>query len=371
MQTMHLTLPVGAFDWEENPLSEADFQERVTTLRAVMAEKGWGAVLVFGEIYECGLLTYYSNYAPRLSPALTLIPLTGELRVLTLVGGRMVPAGKLTTWIEDVRPAGKLAESLGEWLTENASNGPLAVAGLDLMQASDYEQISNMPEVVNAEDATAPLEQLVRLKSPAEISMIKENCAILNEIVTAVTNSQNNGDSPAGSAIVVEKTARNLGAQDARCLYSADGGATFKPFQKLSDESAEPVILYAALKMRGYWADGFITTGNPSNEIANNALTAMIAAAKPGASVKALAQARDAHITDHTPHPILLGSLGSGIGVSQEETPLLTSGSSDALAEGDIISLKVGTSDDQENSSLASAILHIQSDGNEILWRSV
>ncbi len=370
MQTMHLTLPVGAYDWEDNPLSETEFQSRVSTLRSVMAEKAWGGVIVFGEIHECGLLTYYSNYAPRLSPALTLIPLSGNLRVLTLVGGRMVPAGKLTTWIEDVRPAGNLAESLGEWLGENSSSGPIAIAGFDLMQADDYDPISSMTEISNAEDATATIKQLARSKSTSEITIMKENCSILNEVVSAVTKSQSTGDSPARSAVVAEKTARNLGAQDARCLYSSDGGRTFRPFQKLSNDHANPFVLYLAIKLRGYWADGFITIGNQPNEASKKVLAAMIAAATPGVSIHELEQARAEHMSGYKHHPLLLGNIGCGIGVSLEEMPHFRANSSDKMEEGDVISLKVGIADD-DSVGFSSALLHIQSSGNELLWKSV
>jgi Xaa-Pro aminopeptidase len=369
MQTMHLTLPVGAFDWQENPLSEIDFQERVGTLRAIMATKGWGGVLVFGEIHECGLLTYYSNYAARLSPALTLIPLEGDLRVLTLVGGRMVPAGKLTTWIEDVRPAGNLAESLGEWLAENASGGQMAIAGFDLMKAGDYASIADMDEIATAEDATDVLWQLIRTKSIQEVAMMRDNCAILDKVVTAVTKSQENNGSPASSAIVAEKTARNLGAQDARCLYSPDDGKTFLPFQKLSGDRSDPFILYVALKMRGYWADGFITIGI-QNEAIKSALDEMIVVAKPGASSSDLAAVQNKYIIRAQSHPVLLGSLGSGIGVSLEEVPILTSGSPDTIKTEDIISLKLGIIEENGQAGFASALVHVQSSGNEILWKS-
>jgi Xaa-Pro aminopeptidase len=370
MQTMNLTLPVGPFDWKENPLSEIDFEERVSALRAVMVKMGWGGVIVFGEIHESGLLTYYSNYAPRLNAALVLIPIKGALRVLTLVGGRMVPAGKLTTWIKDVRTASKFNESLREWLEENSSSGPIATASFDLMQAKDYDTISNITEINTAKDATPYLERLSRKKSPAEILMMQANCTILSDVLDAVETQLDKGDSPASLAIIAEKTARNLGAQDARCLYSPDGGRNFLPFQRLSDDRSDPIILYIAIKMRGYWADGFMTFSGRPNETSQNTLMAMIAEVHAGSSVAKLTNIRDKNIKGFEIHPVLLNSIGSGVGVSLGELPHLTTHSQDILETGDVISLKVGIIDGAGRTEFSSAILDVQNSSNRILWKS-
>ena len=74
MQTMHLVLPVGAFDWDGNPLSEELFRGRLARLRDAMAARNWSGVIVFGDIPENGSLTYATNFAPRLSPAFALLP---------------------------------------------------------------------------------------------------------------------------------------------------------------------------------------------------------------------------------------------------------------------------------------------------------
>ncbi len=41
MQTMHLVLPVGAHDWEDNPLGEAEFRTRIKAAQAVMDQQNW------------------------------------------------------------------------------------------------------------------------------------------------------------------------------------------------------------------------------------------------------------------------------------------------------------------------------------------
>ena len=370
MHTMHLALPVGAFDWPENPLGREEFEARVFLLQEVMAEQGWGGVLVYGEIHECGLLTYYSNYAPRLSPAMVLISKEGMPRVLTLVGGRMVPAGELTTWIEDVRPAGNLMESLGEWLAEIDGQGPLATADLDLMQVGHFEKIAEMPQIASATDATEIVRALVRQKSEAELKLIAESCGILAEVEKAVRDAAGNGHNPVRCSVVAEKTTRNPGAQDARCLYSPDGGVNFYPFEALSNEASGPFVLYVALKQWGYWAEGFITVGE--DEARGSALAALdevLAATRAGALYADLEAIRGRRLDGLESHPVLDGVLAAGIGVSSAETPVLKSESSDVLAAGDVVSVKVGVFDGQ-GGGFASAVVKVSDDGCDILWKS-
>ena len=75
MQSMHLALPVGPFGWENNPLNERVFRDRIDALRVIMKTKSWSGIIVFGDVPEFGLLTYVSNFAPRLSAAFAFIPM--------------------------------------------------------------------------------------------------------------------------------------------------------------------------------------------------------------------------------------------------------------------------------------------------------
>ena len=164
------------------------------------------------------------------------------------------------------------------------------------------------------------------------------------------------GGNAAGCALLAEKTARNNGAQDVRTLFSIDGGQTFIPFQGLSDQASDPMTLYVAVRIRGYWADGFMTFSTSAGAT-EQALDGMIAAAKAGAG------ADDLRPKNHSDHPLLGHSLGCGIGCALEEAPYLEGGG--RLTAGDVVSLKVG-----DASTLASAIVHITDHGNDVLWRA-
>lgn len=372
IQTMHLALPVGAFDWEGNPLSEEIFRARLEKLRDVMVARDWSGIIVFGDIPQNGVLTYVSNFAPRLSPAFALLPRRGEPRILSLDGGRMVPAGLLTTWIKDVRAAPNVPEALNNWLTELGGEPRLGLAGFELMPAGLYDAVLNLPGFATAENAGPAISELTRRKSPEELGIIHDNSSLFRKIVELVKLNQIGGMSVVDNALEAEREARNLGAQDVRCLYSPDGGVTFLPFQKLSDEAADTVIFYLAIRRFGYWIDGFVTAGNknPVQTLTEKTLQNVIKASIAGTTSKALCETRNQVIVGYDRHPMLREQIGAGIGVSLEETPVLGPESEIPLAEGDIISLKIGISDAAGEWGFASALVQVSGSDNNTLWSS-
>ncbi|MAF49059.1 MAG: aminopeptidase P family N-terminal domain-containing protein [Rhodospirillales bacterium] len=371
MQTMHLTLPVGAFDWENNPLSEDEFRSRLGALRTVMAEHNWSGLVVFGDIPAPGLLTYVSNFAPRLRCAFALIPISGEPRLLTLDGGRMVDAGKATTWIEDVRPAGNIVDELQEWLNDLGADARLGLGGFELMPAALFKQVSTVAGIQSGEDATTILGGLARCKSPAELSIIRDNCGLLAKAAAACSQAHGDGASAADAVLAAERGARRAGAEDVRCLYSVDGGISFRPFEGLDHGRGDPTIIYIALRRRGYWIDGFTTTGdaNAAHQTAARVMEQVVAAIGAGKAVAKLQQAHDQAAGQSRRHPMLAGCLGSGIGVSAEEAPRLDGGD-EIFCAGDVVSVKVGLGDPVSGYGWASSLLHIGDDGTETLWMS-
>lgn len=363
MQTMHLTLPVGPFGWENNPLNESDFRDRIEALRSIMETKRWSGIIVFGDIPECGLLTYVSNFAPRLSAAFAFIPLTGEPAILSLDGGRMVNAGRETTWIKDVNPAGDIAGQFQEWLDGLGNGARIGLACFDIMPAALFDQISALTGISSGEDATALVGGLTRRKSSAELDIIRANCVILKNAATAAAKAFGDGVGAAAAVIAGESTARNAGAQDVRSLYSVDSGQSFRPYQGLDAADDDPSIIYMAIRARGYWVDGFITLGNGAgaHRTAARALEDIIAAVGTGISVGDLPQAGS--------HPLLAGSLGCGIGVSVEEAPRLDK-ESQKFQVGDVVSVKVGLSDGYAGYGWASGIVSVGEEETDVFWQS-
>jgi Xaa-Pro aminopeptidase len=336
-----------------------------------MAEHYWSGLVVFGDIPAPGLLTYVSNFAPRLRCAFALIPISGEPRLLTLDGGRMVDAGKATTWIEDVRPATNIVDQLQEWLDGLGADARLGLGGFEVMPAALFKQVSTVAGIQSGEDATTILGGLARRKSPAELSIIRDNCGLLAKAAAACGQAHGEGASAATAVLAAERSARMAGAEDVRCLYSVDGGISFRPFEGLDDGRGDPTIIYIALRRRGYWVDGFTTAcdADAAHQTAAGVMDRAVAAIGAGKAVAELQQAHDQAAGPSRRHPILARSLGNGIGVSAEEAPRLDGGD-DTFNAGDVVSLKVGLGDPKSGYGFASSLLVIGDDGNLVLWKS-
>lgn len=363
MLTLHPVLQVGAYDFAPNPLGPAEFENRISRLRQVMADNQWSHILVYGSIPDYAMLTYLTNFTPRLAPAMALIPLEGDARLLTFVGGRMVDAASQTTWIKDVQTVKDIAETIPRLLEESPAPGRVALAEFDNLPADIFAQISDLPQITEAADGTQALRELRRCKSQIEINLIESACSILNNACNSVRERIAAGADGASCVLAAESAALQSGAQDVRTLYNPDGGTGLRPLQVFTNQPASSLTAYIAVKYRGYWAAGFLSSSR--DKIAGEALTAMINGATPGASLEDITAARQKVLGRRSPHPLTENNICHGVGVAVHEQPVMT----DRLEIGDVCSLHVGYQGDDGGYVLGSAMILIEENGSRPLWR--
>src|SRR5258707_4591307 len=134
MRTMHPVLKGGGPFWDRELLPPACYAERFARIKALIAESGDDAWLIYGDVESYGHIAYFSNFLPRTRSALALVPRTGDPAILLSVGQRDIPAAKTLTWIDDVRPFSKLAPQLRALITEKGL--PTARIGLICIEGS-------------------------------------------------------------------------------------------------------------------------------------------------------------------------------------------------------------------------------------------
>lgn len=372
MQTMHQVLPVGAFDWEGNHLSKEVFNRRISKLNEIMVQRDLSGLIIFGDISSNGFLHYFTSFTPRLGAAFALITSQGVPRILTLEGTRMVPAGKLTTWISDVRAANNIRVSLNDWIKEFPDIRRLGIVGFDYMSEGLYNQICELPEIDSADDISEAVAKVLRCKTSEEIEILAENCKMFSSVENLILVNHEKKFSITANVLTAEKEARTLDAQDVRCLYSVDKGATFEPYQGSANDIFGPAIFYLAIRRFGYWVDGFITTDSNQLEdrIAKEVLDNLIQFSIANKSARSIIEYRDQLLGDRECHPLLSDTAGAGIGVFLEETPYLDIHSDEVLEVDDVLSFKVGLVDINGEIDFASAIVRIGHLSNSILWKS-
>lgn len=367
MLTLNPVLQVGAYDWTAQPLSQSEFEARVSALREVMAERGWSGVAVFGDRQEHGSLCYFTNFVPRLAAALALIPLEGDIRVMTFDGGRMVPAAKLTTWVKNVEPSALVEEKLSEWRRQLNGSGRLALAEFAMVPSGVGRQIGDATD--DADDATEAIHDLRRGKSAAEVDLIRSCCRILSDAAKAFSAAALYSADVDDCAAKADRAAIRAGAQDVRILVSPDTGQSFAPYEEPYSGPPRPAVAYIAVRHRGYWVDGFLSgvRGSTVQSTVDQAMGSLLEIIAPGTSTNDLSAVRDRFFDQADLHQVIGHGFGAGLGMSLQERPVLDGDTSIELVAGDVISLRLGIYDVYEG-ALCSRIVNVTDEGCEVLW---
>jgi Xaa-Pro aminopeptidase len=214
----------------------------------------------------------------------------------------------------------------------------------------------------------------MRCKSPRELTIIRESCAILDAATEALAQAKRAGAGVTASVLEAERAAHYLGAQDVRTLFSIDGGRTLRPFEQAIDSTIDPLQAYVAVRHVGYWVEGFVSLAASEHPVlakAAEALKAVITSATNGAKCSDLACLAAEKIRPYGLHPMTAGTIGNGIGLSLEEEPPLSATSEETLRAGEVYTLRVGSSDGQEHHGIDSAIIAVHENENELLWSAV
>lgn len=371
MHTMHPAVLLGSYGWEQNRLPADEYELRIKAAQALMDEHGWSALFVYGDAVEHHALAFLTNFVPRMRWAIAMLPRDGEPRILLSVSSRDIPAMSQMTWIDDVHTGWTWDASFNPWFDEfyarEGGTPKVGLLGKDLMrtvfvEAFD-ESIAGRVTFDRADEIFAPL---LSAKRPREVSIIRDAYRILDDAAGVLADSWREGADGMHAAIAGERAARRMAAHDVRILFSVDGGRTLLPFYGVTEGRGDPMVAYLAVKYLGYWAERFVTVGDGApvaKRNAEQALEAMVAAAKAGIAAGDIAQVATDHLGGKAAHPVIGKSFGHAIGLSLGEAPDFTMGNSTPLQVGNCYTLRFGIDDPQEGCALTSAMVQISQDG--------
>lgn len=370
MKTMQPVLQVGPFDWAANPLTLEAAQARLDKVKALLRERGWAGLLAYGDRSEYGTVGYLTNYAPRLGGAIVLVSTEGEPHILSFEGGRMIDAGKETTWVSDVRPIGNLADTIGEWVNAIGGHGTIATSDLGIMSDKVYRDLSALPALAGAPDATQDVLSVRRSKSDDEVGLLSDAARALGAAEQAVRKYFAAHDSATACLLAGEAAAMHAGAQDVRILFSVDGGKTLLPAGADTPSGADSLTVYYAIRQWGYWIDGFVsmaTAPSPTHSAARGAVEAALGVARAGATSAELVEAAYRGVDKPDRHS-MFGDGGNGVGTSLVELPQLDEPDATLKAD-DVVSIKVSLPTPEGGFAFGSAVVRINDTGADLIWR--
>ena len=363
MQVLQTTLLTGPYDWDPKLLPQAEFEARLSRVRAAMDEAGADALLVHGIPGDYGALAYLTNFVPKLGLAVALVPKEGAIRLIVSGTALMLTQAKLLTWVEDLRPAADVPKLVAGWFAEQHGTRLALWGARDMahgLHRGILAALGKEPLVLDA-----PLDALRRRKSPIELGLMRESARILARAADAFAAAARGGKGARTVALAFERAAVASGAQDARTLVSAHAGGAPLPIDGPEDPVVDPLLAALAVQYTGYWAEGLLTvTAKPGDGLAKTraAVAAMVRAAHPGATAASLHRAAAGELGSLAPNPYLGAAAGSAIGLSLEEGRLTADA---ALEEGATYVLRAGTND-----ALASALIAVGAKEAQILWSS-
>jgi len=374
MRTMHPSIMIGSYGWEQDRVPRDEFQIRLDALHALMDRQGLAAVLVYGDAREHAALAWFANFIPRMRWAMALFPRKGEPRLLTSMSPRDVPAMRQMTWIPDVMSGWNWESAFDPWLAKLGGEDPAGIGsiGFDLMRPPLMQSLQK--SLGNRFRLQAVDGEVLALRStrPRELSLIREACKVVEAGAVTMRNAWRGGLGNEAAALEGERVARAMAAQDVRTLVSFDRGRTLSPFRGSFDARAEPFLGYIAVKHMGYWAELFVSEADQAGKPAGAAkagLSALLQAFETGASAGVLHRRAIDALGPSPLHPVLGGSVGRRMGVSPAEGGELGAGSMHTLVHGHVYGLHVGTADEQSG-AIASAMIMLSAAGYDVLVRS-
>jgi Xaa-Pro aminopeptidase len=371
MRVVQPAVLVGPYDWDEALVPRAEFDARRKEVLGKIAGSGLSGLVVYGNKIDNAALAYLTHFTPKLDAAFALIAPDGSVRLHSAGSPQMMVNAQRLTWVEGVKPLRDAGKHIAEW-AEALAPGPLGLWTTETMPADLLPRLQAALPSRPLRDVGAQLDPVLCTKSPVARRLIQGACAMLGASSAALRQAFRDGATSRDAVVAAEKAAAAAGAQDIRVLASLSKGGTPTAIDYPQSAKLDALLTYLAVRHAGYWADGFLTlSASPSSTLtrAQDALKAMIATARIGASVAELKQAAEAKLAGLASHP-LARKLVSGIGLALEETEAELGGVT-RLEAGRIYTLRSGARQSETDNALVSAMIEPKAGGVEILWSSL
>ena len=339
-------------------IPQAEFDERIRKVQAVLAQRGLDALLTFGGEAEPQFLRYFSDYWPAFETGSVLIPAQGA--AVLIIGPESLTYAQVRSKIQKIRQIKEYRESAepeypGKKLDtfasvfDEVSGGKgikkLGVAGYTVANVPVYralEAAMTGGEIVRADDIVI---ELRKHKTQNEIALLREAFRIGEIAIAAVLDSIKPGMREVEVCGIAQGALYAAGAEyEGHPLYVLSGrnsaNAIGRPSQKRL-EVGDVVQLNIGARFGGYSSSVGrpIAMGHLGNEQRGLLQMGLDAANRTMDTLKAGVQARDIanditkFITDRGyGHTILYGPC-HGIGLMECEHPWIETNSDYVLEE--------------------------------------
>jgi Xaa-Pro aminopeptidase len=254
-------------------LKERD--RRYGLIRQEMVRQGLDGLVVIGnaQINQKGFVKYLTNYRSILYNLIVIFPLQGEPRLLVPSPVQQYWAN-LLSWIPDVREeVPGVAESIVKSLEDmGLSRAKLGLINDTIMPADIYRSLFGALPDASISDATAIIENLRMIKTPAEQELVRGSARLADLSFGVMAQSLKPGMTEREILAYIDRALMAGGAEDIFHLFSSKPGNLY-PYAA-SDrkiEKGDVIILNTELSgPGGYWVQMVRTSfvgGSPRSDV--------------------------------------------------------------------------------------------------------
>jgi Xaa-Pro aminopeptidase len=362
-------------------MPEEELRRRIEKVRAGMKERNVDLLLVYGDSWKFGNLAYVSHFIPKNRGALAVIPLQGEPALVIQEPSRNNPFSSTLTWIAETHSVGKFAQGLGEALkTRSLKPKRVGLASveeqLNIREWRELEKLLENVEWVNMGDY---LNSLRLIKSPVELSLLKEATAILEQALARFKEIAKPGQKEYQVMAELEREARRRGMEDFRFLLARSTAPKIglRPAADSALQNGEAVLILIAGSYQRYWSEIGQTfcLGRPSERLVKDYGTAkdifqqLVAAVGSSNQAGAPTSFLSRHISAPTETSLLSYGLGNGVGLDLTENPSLGNSTEQTIKPGMVLTLRTCFTGEESGSALISRPYLAAQSGLESLAR--
>src|SRR5262245_11018821 len=342
MRALQPTLRLGRDVWDRDAMPVEEFKARAARLRAGMERRGLDALLLFGSgVDGCGHPTYISNYIVKLPfTALVVLPRDGEPALMFEGATRGRAAAQATTWIDDVRPCWRMADTCLEVLAERKLlNGSIGLAAMPrLVPHAEWTTLeSGLPRarLVDAEDLVW---ECRAIKSAREVDQVQRASAIVRHAIDSAGSSTHATEMELAARLFREARAR--GAEDIRMMLAGRFGArrpepsdawAFRPPEAVELDDGERVAITFRASWERYWSEStrtFTVRGGRFEPVVDPPLLArfdsVVERARTGVTIATVIDETLSDASAEDRQALERFGFGHGIGITADEWPFFS-----------------------------------------------
>ena len=339
-------------------VGDAEFADRRRRAEAAAREAGLDALIAFSATNQRGASAFLTGYEPRFGPKDVAVVVLIPGGSATFIGYAYWDEIRAMPWLDEVIVKADLL-AIGRLIAERLPRGAkrVGIAGHMLFPAIFASAIAEARREARLEDATGLLMNLAVIKSASEIEILRDCAAMTDSGVSAFLAGAREGADEREIGLAVETAMVRAGADRVAfppLVFSGprvETGIGFPAPRRLVHGDQINIVCGALYQSYNMDIGRVTTIGPPSPEMrrvmdtAGEMLEAMLATARPGAPVAAIAAAgvdvvRARDMNDWSYSFGSAGYAGHGIGCWLDETPRLRTGEAGNVVSGMVLVLE-------------------------------